>query len=97
MRGVLVVRVGTTVAYLIQVNGKLGSVERLPFPQVFSRIDDFVPGMQCHNQLPCARFGFRAYLQSAKMSCHRADRAHCFVDKAVISAFIAPEKNPNTR
>ena len=47
-RRVLVVRVGPAVAHLVEVHGELGCVERFAFPEVFPRVDDFVPGLQCH-------------------------------------------------
>ena len=44
----LVIRRGAVVAYVVQVDGKLGGVEGLAFAEVFPGRYDFLPGFEGH-------------------------------------------------
>ena len=43
---VLIVRTGVTVANMVQMNRKLGGIQRLALPQILAGNDHFVPRLQ---------------------------------------------------
>src|SRR5579859_5114503 len=77
-RWLLIIGRSPALANMIQMNSKLGGVERSPFAKVFPGSDDLVPRFECHGYYPSFYMALELspHVHSERRS-HEPPAGHC--------------------